>query len=349
MALDNYLQRLWYGKRAQLVSLFLVPLSWLFGTVVALRRAAYRSRLLRSHRVARPVIVVGNVTVGGTGKTPFTIWLAELLQARGLQVGIILRGYRGRSVHWPRHVTADMPWAEVGDEAVLLATRTSAIVIAGPDRVKDAQDAIVLGAQIVLSDDGLQHYRLHRDAEILVVDAQRGIGNGRLLPAGPLREPIARLRSVDLQVVTSRSESAMALPATGAGSIVASARLSSAQAIVGGEVRSLASFQGTLVHAVAAIGNPASFFEGLRDCGLDIQEHAYSDHAVLTREHIAFGDDAPVLMTEKDAVKCTAIADEHHWVVPLHLDLSAEHASVVAQLLDRVLAQDAQNAQEPRL
>ena len=181
--LDAFFQRLWYERAARWLSILLLPLSWVFGAVVALRRWAYRSGLLTSHRAGRPVVVVGNISVGGAGKTPLTIWLASQLAARGVRVGIILRGYGGRADQWPREVTSATPVIDVGDEAVLLARRTSAIVIAGPDRVADAQRAIARGAQIVLSDDGLQHYRLTRDCEIAVVDAQRGLGNGRLLPA----------------------------------------------------------------------------------------------------------------------------------------------------------------------
>ncbi len=204
--MDAFLQRVWYERRSQWFSLLLLPLSWLFAVIVALRRAAYRSGLAQSFRVSRPVIVVGNITVGGTGKTPMTIWLAEQLSARGLRVGIVLRGYGGTSTQWPRDVTnADTSAEEVGDEAVLLARRTGALVVAGPDRVAAAKRAIERGAQVVLCDDGLQHYRLARDLEIAVIDERRGLGNGRLLPSGPLREPASRLDSVDLKVLTRRS------------------------------------------------------------------------------------------------------------------------------------------------
>lgn len=340
MPADSYLQALWYGKQDRLLSLLLMPLSWLFALLVMLRRAAYRVGLLRRHRVCAPVIVIGNITVGGTGKTPFTIWLAEQLHARGVRVGIVLRGYGGRSRQWPRRVSAETSWREVGDEAVLLASRSSAIVVVGPDRVKDARDAIDLGAQVVLSDDGLQHYRLQRDVEVVVLDAQRGVGNGRLLPAGPLRESTARLRTVDLQVVTHRVGSLKAemMQNLGMSAVEAWARLSTAQGILSGEVKNLTEFCGSAVHAIAAIGNPAAFFESLRTCGLEVLEHAYPDHAALTREHITFEDDAPVLMTEKDAVKCATIADRRHWVVPLRIDLTAEHEHIVSNLLDRVLA-----------
>lgn len=340
MSVDRSLQRIWYGGTS-LAGFLLLPLSWLFRAVVALRRCAYRSGLFRRYRVSKPVIVVGNITVGGTGKTPFTMWLAERLQQRGLRVGIVLRGYRGRSERWPVHVRDASAWREVGDEAALYAQRTNAIVVAGPDRVQDAREAIALGADVVLSDDGLQHYRLQRDAEILVIDAQRGIGNARMLPAGPLREPRSRLTSVDLQVVTRRfgAQADTAPVAYGTSmAIVANAALGAAISLTTKQTKELAAFRGAFVHAVAAIGHPEAFFSALRECGLEVREHAYPDHAELTREHIVFADDAPVLMTEKDAVKCAGIADERHWAVPLQLRLSEADAAIVSAMLDRVLA-----------
>ncbi|MGH6610964.1 MAG: tetraacyldisaccharide 4'-kinase [Burkholderiaceae bacterium] len=312
-----------------------MPLAWLFHLIVRVRRAAYRAGLLRSIRVARPVIVIGNITVGGTGKTPFTIWLAGLLQARGLRVGIVLRGYGGRSAHWPVTVTAGTPWEEAGDEAVLLAQRTAAVVVAGPDRVADAQRAIELGADIVLSDDGLQHYRLARDCEIAVIDEQRGLGNRRLLPAGPLREPATRLSEVDLQVITRRS-GASARAAQGAKTcITVVPLLRDAVSIVTGETRELRSFVGERVHAVAAIGHPQAFFDALAAMSLEVQAHPLPDHARLASADIAFADDLPVLMTEKDAVKCRAIADRRHWAVRMDIETSAEDAARVSALVHR--------------
>jgi tetraacyldisaccharide 4'-kinase len=339
MSADRYLQRVWYGDKP-LAAFLLLPLSWLFRLIVAVRTAGYRVGLLRRHRVARPVIIVGNITVGGTGKTPFTTWLARRLQSRGLRVGIVLRGYGGQSDAWPRHVTQDTDWREVGDEAALYALSTDAIVVAGPDRVAAAMRAIELGAEVVVCDDGLQHYRLQRDAEIVVIDAKRGIGNGRLLPAGPLREPRSRLASADLQVVTRRSgpnEEELAVAYGTSMAVVAHGRIHHARSLSAQETRELAAFRGRPVHAVAGIGHPDAYFAALRAHGLDVREHAYPDHAQLTREQICFDDDAPVLMTEKDAVKCRAIADSRHWAVPLQVELSEADEAVVTKLLARVL------------
>jgi tetraacyldisaccharide 4'-kinase len=332
---DSFLQRVWYDRHAQWLSFLLLPLSWLFGALVACRRIAYRIGLLRSVRVGRPVVVIGNVTVGGTGKTPFTIWLAMQLQARGVRVGIVLRGYGGSSSHWPRDVSSDSSPEEVGDEAVLLAMRTGAIVVAGPDRVAAAQRAIERGAQLVLSDDGLQHYRLARDREIVVIDGRRGVGNRRLLPAGPLREPVSRLAQADLRVVSWRDGSARPLtpaPAT----VQVWARISQATALVGGETRSLDEFKGSRVHAVAGIGHPQQFFAALQQLGIEVAPHPLPDHARLTAADIQFSDQLPVLMTEKDAVKSRAIADQRHWAVRMDVMVTEQDAAAVHAMLDRL-------------
>jgi tetraacyldisaccharide 4'-kinase len=339
--MDAFLQRVWYERRSQWFSLLLLPLAWLFGTIAGARRAAYRSGWLRSVRVSRPVIVVGNITVGGTGKTPMTIWLAEQLQARGLRVGIVLRGYRGTSKQWPREVTQETPADEVGDEAVLLARRTGALVVAGPDRVAAAARVIERGAEVVLCDDGLQHYRLARDFEVAVIDERRGLGNGRLLPAGPLREPAGRLERVDLKVLTRRSPRSEA-PASPADAVVARPILGDVVSLATGERRSLQSFAGSRVHAVAGIGNPQAFFDALSVAGLTIDPHPLPDHARLTPRDIAFPDGAPVLMTEKDAVKCRPGADAsvlaNCWAVRLDIAMTEADAQTIHRLLDRVLA-----------
>lgn len=333
---DSFLQRVWYDREARWLSFALLPLSWLFGLVVASRRAAYRLGLLRRVRVARPVVVVGNVTVGGAGKTPFTIWLATLLQAKGVRVGIVLRGYGGNSAHWPRDVSSDSEPQEVGDEAVLLASRTAAIVVAGPDRVAAAQRAIERGAEIVLSDDGLQHYRLARDREIVVIDGRRGVGNRRLLPAGPLREPVGRLAQADLRVVSWRDGSSRPLTPVAA-TIQACARLVEATALVGGETRPLEAFKGTRVHAVAGIGHPQQFFAALQQLGIEVAPHPLPDHARITAADIQFPDDLPVLMTEKDAVKCSPLADQRHWAVRMDVMVSEQDAAAVHAMLGRLL------------
>jgi len=339
--MDTFLQRVWYERQARWFSLLLLPLSWLFGSIAAVRRTAFRRGWSQSFRLSRPVIVVGNITVGGTGKTPMTIWLAERLRSRGVQVGIVLRGYGGTSTQWPRDVTNETSADEVGDEAVLLAHRTGAIVVAGPDRVAAANRAIERGAQVILCDDGLQHYRLARDLEIAVIDERRGLGNRRLLPAGPLREPPSRLDSVHLKVLTRRAPGSSPSN-TLSNAVVTTPLLGDAVSIATAERRSLQSFIGARVHAIAGIGNPQAFFDALTGLGLAVDAHPLPDHAKLTVADISFADGAPVLMTEKDAVKCPPGADASRlancWAVRLDVAISEADAQTIDRLLDRTLA-----------
>ncbi len=324
--------------------LLLLPLSWLFGLIVAVRRFAFTKRWFPTTRIRVPVVVVGNITVGGTGKTPFTMWLAQKLIDRGFRVGIVLRGYGGKSTEWPQRVEADSDWRIVGDESVLIASQVKdAIVVADPDRVRAAQQAVELGADIIVSDDGLQHYRLQRDVEILVVDEQRQFGNGHLLPAGPLREPVSRSQSVDLCVISRRSEglkqaenSAMHRSA-GLSGMLATATLQHARNLRDNRSVDLDSFRGAHVHAIAAIGHPGAFFNALRARGLDVREHAYRDHAELTAADITFADGAPVLMTQKDAVKCSTFASDRHWSVPLELELSSTDTELITSMIERII------------
>ncbi|MFL6617820.1 MAG: tetraacyldisaccharide 4'-kinase [Povalibacter sp.] len=335
MLSDQALQRLWYQGKPRWLFVSLMPLSCLFLLVVKARRAFYKIGWFKAHKVPAAVIVVGNVTVGGTGKTPFVMWLAELMQQRGRRVGIVLRGYGGTSTQWPRQVTSQTSALDVGDEAVLHARRTGAIVVAGPDRVAAAELAIRLGAELIISDDGLQHYRLARDAEICVLDHRRGLGTRWVLPAGPLREPSSRMRSVDLIVSTVRGNDGATCKLDS--DVLASAHIDEAISLISGERRPLKAFIDGKVHAIAAIGHPEAFFAGLRQAGLELDMRAFADHAALTAVDIQFADQLPVLMTEKDAVKCLSFADERHWYVPLQLHVEPQDAAKVSALIDEVL------------
>jgi tetraacyldisaccharide 4'-kinase len=306
------------------------PLSLIFAAISVTRRWAFRVGLLRSVRVGRPVIVIGNISVGGTGKTPLVIWLAQELSRRGFRPAVITRGYGGSSAQWPIRVTADSDPRLVGDEAVLIAQH-SEVVIAGPDRVADAQAAIAFGVDVIVSDDGLQHYRLARDVEIAVVDGSRLFGNGHWLPAGPLREPIQRLDKVTAVMVTSRDDEPRINELVRWHPLVAHNRIRIAESLLTGERRPLASFSGT-VHALAGIGNPAAFFNALAKQGLRVDGRALPDHAQITKADLQFNDAAPVFMTEKDAVKCRALADSRMWAVPVDLEIDAE------QLLTKIEA-----------
>lgn len=335
MSLDAALQRLWYGPRW--VSLPLWPLGWLFGAVVALRRLLYRIGVLRAKRVAAPVVVVGNITVGGTGKTPVAAWLARQLGLRGRRVGVVLRGYGGRASGEVQVVTDGSDPSKVGDEAVLHAARGPHVVVIGADRVAAARRAIAEGAEIIVCDDGLQHLRLARDYEIAVVDAARGLGNRQLLPAGPLREPARRLESVHAVVFTQRGQ-AVEPAVTVNAPLAIDARLSLGDAINlrSGQRRTLDSFRGSPLHAVAGIGHPEAFFDGLRSAGLAVEAHPLADHAALDPGGLPFPADATVLMTEKDAVKYRSFAGADWWFVELGVNLERAAASDwVALVLER--------------
>ncbi|HTT44193.1 MAG TPA: tetraacyldisaccharide 4'-kinase [Steroidobacteraceae bacterium] len=322
----------WYAPEAG--PSLLTPLSWLYGVVVALRRAAYRRGWRSVQRVARPVVIVGNLTVGGTGKTPLTLWIAQQLQAQGLRVGILSRGY-GRRGSATRAVRADDDWRAVGDEPLLLARRSACPTLVARDRVAGAQQLAAQGVQVILCDDGLQHLRLERDAALVVLDGERGLGNARLLPAGPLREPPGALAGADALIVNGapRHPSLAALAAQGA---LLRMDLEAQQALpLAGtaSARALAQFRGTPVHAVAGIGNPQRFFASLRAHGLTVLEHPFPDHHPLTRAELDFADELPVLMTEKDAVKCPHGADARLWYVPV----TARFADADARRLLEVL------------
>jgi subfamily B ATP-binding cassette protein MsbA len=276
----------------------LAPFAALYQITVRRRRFRYLAGRTERWRAPVPVIVVGNITVGGTGKTPFVIWLARWLQARGFQPGIVSRGYGGKRSTEPLHVTADSDAADAGDEAPLIAGRTGCPVVVAADRV-DAVRALlaVHPCDIVISDDGLQHYALSRDFEIVLIDGERGFGNGRSLPAGPLREPVSRLGEVDFIVASGRASGCSADEWVMQIVPRAFVNLHSAQRIAATE------FPAARVHAVAGIGNPHRFFETLRALDIDADTVAFDDHHRFVPGDLRFDDDAPIVMTEKDAMK----------------------------------------------
>ena len=322
----------------------LEPFAWLYGAAMRARRRAYERGWLAVHFAGRPVVVVGNLTVGGTGKTPLVLWLATRLGARGLTVGIVSRGY-GRTTAGPRRVRSDSRWDEVGDEPLLIGRRSGCPVVVAEDRVAAARRLAAEGADVILSDDGLQHLRLARDFEIMVMDGARGFGRGRLLPAGPLREPASRALSVDYIVVNEAASSILPQAAVeGRTGPVARMRLVPGEAHRvdgGGPSRPLASFGGAPVHAVAGIGHPARFFRSLAARGLHLIEHTFADHHPFARAELDFPDDLPILMTEKDAVRCESIATPRMWYVPVDAEL--DEGDAVA-LLDSVLGRIARAA-----
>jgi len=319
------LERHWYNRTA--LTVLLRPLSWLFCALVWLRRRAYRLGLLRTTRLSVPVVVVGNLTVGGTGKTPLVIWVAEHLKRAGYRPGIISRGYGGRAKRWPQQVRADADPYVVGDEAVLAARRTGCPMAVGPNRVAAALALLAhANCDIIISDDGLQHYALGRDIEIAVVDGVRRFGNGLCLPAGPLREPVSRLASVDCVVsngLAAHDEYRMLY------------RGDTLRPLESGESpQGLDTLRGREVHAVAGIGNPEHFFAMLRRHGIKVTDHPFPDHHPYKAGDLDFGDEAPVIMTEKDAVKCRRFARSNHWYVPVEAELDEAFGAHLLKLLE---------------
>ena len=326
----------WYRVPARPSAL--LPLSWLYGAAQALRRRAYASGLLATERAGKPVVVVGNLTVGGTGKTPLTVWLARELTAQGLRVGLVSRGYgrRGREARW---VDAASHWQEVGDEAVLLARLSACPTLVAADRVAGARELAARTVDVIVADDGLQHLRLGRDCEIVVIDGARGFGNGRLLPAGPLREPLAALSRVDALVVNGAATHPSLAPLLSAGRTLAMSLAPHEAVRLDGGIppRALGTFRGQRVHAVAGIGNPQRYFDTLRACGIEVVAHPFPDHHAFRAAELEFGDALPVLMTEKDAVKCTAFADPRLWYVPVDARFSdADARALLARVLARI-------------
>jgi tetraacyldisaccharide 4'-kinase len=326
-SLTEILNGIWYGKSP--LRFALLPVSAAYVGLTRLRRTAYRRGWRPTVQTPVPVIVVGNVSVGGTGKTPFVIWLADQLKQRGRRVGIVTRGYRGKGSEWPRAVTAQSDPREVGDEPVLLARRTGCPVVAGPDRVA-CVEALLANARVdvVLSDDGLQHYRLARAFEVAVVDGARGMGNGLCLPAGPLREPVSRLQEVDAIVVNGGDWGH-------AGVFRAEAVVTKVYHLKDGSLRTLDSFRAEPVHAVAGIGNPQRFFDLLRDAKLDVEAHPLEDHAEITLDELTFDEPGAVLITEKDAVKCEHLKANGVWCVVVDFQFNADQTARLMRLVLR--------------
>lgn len=312
-------------------ALALLPLALLFRAVVWVRHLLHAWGWRRVVRLPVPVVVVGNITVGGTGKTPLVIALANALAVRGLHPGIVTRGYGG-SARGIGAVVPDSDPERVGDEPLLLARRAGCPVWRGADRVAAATALLAAHPECdcLISDDGLQHLRLARDVEIAVVDGARGLGNGLPLPAGPLREPPARLRAVDAVVINGAG--ATGLP-PGTTLTLEGSRLVNLAS--GDKVLPLEAWRGHRVHAVAGIGHPRRFFDQLRAAGLQVVEHPFPDHHPFTAGDLVFDTALPVVMTEKDAVKCARFAREEWWCLPVEARLDPAFFDMVGARLRR--------------
>lgn len=319
--------RIWSGE--SLLWLLLLPLSWLYGLVSGAIRLLYRLGLKQAWRAPVPVVVVGNLTAGGNGKTPVVIWLVEQLQKRGIRPGVVSRGYGGKAAQYPLLLKADTTTAEAGDEPVLIYQRTGAPVAVSPVR-SDAVKALLSGhgVQIIITDDGLQHYALARDKEIVVVDGVRRFGNGWWLPAGPMRESASRLKSVDAVIVNGG--------AAKAGEIPMHLQPGNAVNLLTGERKAVDQLPALV--AMAGIGHPPRFFATLEQCGARLEKRVpLADHQALLAEQVdaLTAPGQTLIMTEKDAVKCRAFAKENWWYLPVDAELSGEQPE---QLLKELIA-----------
>jgi tetraacyldisaccharide 4'-kinase len=306
--LECWANKLWYED--YYIASWLSPLAYIYIDIVRFRHFLYRKGFLKSVAFPVPIIVIGNITVGGTGKTPLVIYLAQRLQHAGFNPGIVTRGYRGKNQQWPLLVTANTSTAQAGDEAVLIANKTGCPVVAAPVRTEAVQYCLDhQPCDIILADDGLQHYALQRDIEIVVIDGERRFGNNFFLPAGPLREPQERIEAVDFVIVNGQSEQPNEIAMT----LVTEVAIN----LVTDEQKPLSAFRSQQCHALAGIGHPQRFFDQLSALGIKTNNHYFANHHQFKARHIQFKDPYPVLMTEKDAIKCRDFAGKQHWSVPV--------------------------------
>jgi tetraacyldisaccharide 4'-kinase len=321
----------WYAPRVTALAVLLWPLSLIYRLIVAVRRALFRAGALRAVRLPVPVVIVGNITVGGAGKTPLTCALAEALRARGWRPGLISRGYGG-SADTARAVAADDDPRVVGDEPLIFAAMDLPVWI-GRDRVAAGAGLIAAhpGCNVILADDGLQHYRLARAMEIVVVDDARGLGNGLLLPAGPLRETPARMQEADAVVRLVAPGTPQAPATDGRATQMQHQALPWRNLVDPARGAVPADWRGADVHAVCGTGNPARFFAMLRAQGITAHEHALPDHHAFVPEDIAFPGAVAILMTQKDAVKCKDFADARCWYLPVRAQVDPALIALVEE------------------
>ncbi|MFW5451192.1 MAG: tetraacyldisaccharide 4'-kinase [Methylophagaceae bacterium] len=313
----------WYQPHP--IRWLLWPISIVYRLIIWCRQALYTIGIFKHYKLPVPVIIVGNISVGGTGKTPLVIWLVKQLKLAGLRPGIISRGYGGNADHYPQLVTAHSDPSIVGDEPIIISRHTGCPMAVAPNRVAAGQLLLQQhDCNIIIADDGLQHYALERDIEIVVVDGQRLFGNQYCLPAGPLREPLSRLEYVDFIVHN------------GGSSVDYNMTLLQGQAINIADPnikKDLSYFIGKPIHAIAGIGNPKRFFDQLSEQGLTIQAYPFTDHHIFTSTELQFDDDAPIIMTEKDSVKCQSFANKNMWYIAIEASISGKLDQQILQKL----------------
>lgn len=317
--LQQWLESVWYGDgRGRFL---LMPLSYLYSAINTLQR---KTQSKNHTRLACPVIVVGNLTVGGTGKTPLTIHIIKLLQQAGYSPAIITRGYGGKATTWPQSVTVESDPNLVGDEAVLMASSTAVPVYAGANRLASIERLLSThNCDVIVSDDGMQHYKLPRDIQIAVIDGKRQLGNGYCLPAGPLRENKARLNDCDLIVVNGENPQENSFENDCFAMNLSGLTLYNLSTL---ETKSLDELTGQTVQALTGIGNPQRFYKSLKDAGLKVIENSFPDHYVFEKNDLTFDEASIVIMTEKDAVKCKSLIgnDKQYWCLPVTARLPNE-------------------------
>lgn len=314
----------WY--QPQSIRWLLWPLSLIYQVVLKLRIALFRLGIFKQVHLSVPVIIVGNITLGGTGKTPFVIWLVKQLKQAGFRPGIISRGYGGKAKYYPQNVLPESDPAIVGDEPIIISRHTLCPMVVAPDRLAAGNKLLnEHDCNVIIADDGLQHYALGRDIEIVIVDGQRQFGNQLCLPAGPLREPMSRLKNVDFIVENRGSDSKKY--------VMTLSQLYAVNLAHPEKIRSLSSFTGHTVHAIAGIGHPQRFFDQLSSQGLSLISHAFDDHHPFTADDLQFNDTNAILMTEKDAVKCQHFADDNTWYIPIEASISGKLNQHILQKL----------------
>jgi len=334
--LAKAIPELWYSNSA--LAIALLPFAWLYAIVTAVRRYAYAKGLFSRPELPIPVIVVGNITVGGTGKTPIVAWLANSLKNSGHRPGIVSRGYGSAAGDTPHLVSPGADPRRYGDEAVLLAEATGCPVAVCRDRVAAVKLCVEQGVSVVISDDGLQHYRMRRQFELAVVDGQRHFGNGYLLPAGPLREPVSRLESTDAVLINGGSE------------VTEYAHfqleMSAAVNLADGSSKALAEFAGQTVWAVAGIGNPSRFTTQLEAAGIQVDSVFVPDHGEVSLDNLLHEKAQPILMTSKDAVKYRGNASSECWFIPVTASFSNAQDESLLRKINGVLTKV---GNEPRM